>query len=600
MLFVPALGEDRRAVAMLKNIHRTPVFNAELIKFVTDFYKHYLIFERDKAHLYDINANALSQFESRNGICEGVFAENKAIVAVDIEILSFYDIKNRTTKLIRRDGPIHGLLSGPDFSSFCIAAYKGTSILLEFILRKKNVIRLEDASGVLAGIKRFFGVVEPVNVSVLYAGSTTYISNKTSKVMVFSENKLVSREFSLPIYRVAKNRYGNIVLINVDGNTIRAFDGDGREVFSQYFPFEIKDVLDSSDNISVICKYGTIYMLDFTGNIIDLGFIGQEVIDCKMSPDGLLWCLLEDNSLMIIGQETHKESAGLGQWLHLGTSSNTPLQEALIAIEGKDMAYKTKEVELQSKTRKLNKREKDLNALEANLKKESEKVALLSSNANKHNKEADDKLSHAKTIEAEILRLENIEELSKKLKEKERVSSADEAQFLAKQNEIDKIVSNVKRVEEAKQGLITKINESKKTLSVLSKEINGLTQEDFTLSKNREDTEKRISDLKSQIKQQNTFLNNAPKELASLEGEVKTSELTIKGLNEKISSLNQKITVAQHKRNEAEANLKAKSEELDQMLLSAKIVSEKEKNIPEIYNLSQKLIELINKNKGGE
>ena len=587
---------------MLKSIHRTPVVNAELIKVVTYFYKHYLLFETDKAHLYDIDGNALSQFECRNGIREGVFAENKAIVAVDIETLSFYDIKNRTNKLIRRDGPIHGLLPGPDFNSFCIAGYKGTSLLLEFILRKKNVIRLEDASGILAGIKRFFaGIVEPVNVSVLYAGSTTYISNKTSKVTVFSENKLVSREFSLPIYRVAKNRFSNIVLISVEGKTMRVFDKDAQEVYSQCFPFDIKDVLSSNDNIAVICEYGTIYLLDFIGNIVDFGFIGQEIIDCKMSPDGLLWCLLEDNSLMIIGQEVYKESAGLGQWLHLDTSSNkTPLQEAFITSEGKDRAYKTKEAELQSKTRKLNKKEKDLKAFETNLKKESEKVTFLSSSANKRNKEADEKLNHAKTIEAGILRLENIEELSKKLKEKEKTSSTDEAQFIAKQNEIDKIVNNIKKVEEAKQGLITKINENKNFLSVLSKEMDDLSQEESALSKNRKDTEKKISDLQSQIKQQKVFLNNAPGEINSFGGEIKANELKIKALDEKIATLKQKIAVAQNSINESEKNLKSKSEELNQILLSAKVVSEKEKNIPEIYNLSQKLIELISKSGGGE
>jgi len=46
-----------------------------------------------------------------------------------------------------------------------------------------------------------------------------------------------------------------------------------------------------------------------------------------------------------------------------------------------------------------------------------------------------------------------------------------------------------------------------------------------------------------------------------------------------------------------------KNDELKQVLESAKIVHEREKNIPEIYKLSQQLINLIDKtqiNEGGD
>jgi L-2-hydroxyglutarate oxidase LhgO len=88
MPFVPVLGEDRRAVAMLKCIHKTPLFNGKLIKFSTDYHRHYILSGENEAYLYDVDGNALSQFECKGGMREGVFADNRAIVAMETEVTS--------------------------------------------------------------------------------------------------------------------------------------------------------------------------------------------------------------------------------------------------------------------------------------------------------------------------------------------------------------------------------------------------------------------------------------------------------------------------------------------------------------------------------
>ena len=579
---------------MLKCIHKTPVFSEKLIKFSTDFHRHYLLFGENKAHLYDVDGNALSQFECKGGMREGVFADNRAIVATDEGTLNFYNIKERTSKIVKRS--VHGLLPGPGFASFYIVTHRGRGLDLALIgsTEKNPVLRMDGVSSIFSGLKRFFtGVIEPSELSILHSKSKSYICNKTNKVFIYCGSKLDKTldGFPLPIYKVVETPLGDIYL-GVEENIVRGFFEDMRERFTNEFPFYVKEVLATDKNIIVVCSYGTIFVLNLVGDITDGGFIGKEIIDCHISSDGLLWCLLEDGSLMIITLDP-QESPEISQLIDLSIRENrTPLQEALL-----------KEVELQSELRKLSRKTKELNVFESKLKMESKKLATLSNKAKKREKLAEAKLKDVQKLEAEIPKLDNVETLSIKLKELEQKAIQDKTQLAAREAEINKITQEIKTIEELKEALILRLKDKTDTIAKSKAEIDRLTQEEQRSIKDSESTNKRVSELKKIIEGQKVFLMNAPEQIRKLEEDEKSHRLKINEINGNILSLKQKIDTAKREEEELKKKLSLKNDELRQVLESAKIVHEREKNIPEIYKLSQQLINLIDKtqiNEGGD
>jgi len=571
---------------MLKCIHKTPEFNAELTKFVTDSHRHYLVFEEGKAHLYDVDGNALSQFECRGGMQEGVFADNRAIVATDEGTLNFYNIKDRVNKIVKRS--VHGLLPGPDFSSFYIVTHRGTGLDLALISSKEKnpVLRVDGVSSVFSGLKRFFtGVIEPPELSIAHSESKTYICNKTNKVSIYSGSKLDETldGFPLPIYKVVETPLGNIYL-GVKENIVRGFFEDMRERFTNEFPFPVKEVLVIDKNIMVICSYGAIFALNLVGDITDGGFIGKEIVDCHISPEGFLWCLIEDGSLMIIALDSAQENPEISQLIDLSTRGKTPLQAAL-----------SKEVELQSGLRKLSRKTKELNDFESKLKVESKKLVTLSNKIKKREESAEANFKDAKILEAEMLKLDSVEALSTRLKELEQKAAQDKAQFTAREAEIDKITQEIKATEELKKALILRLKENSEELSKSKTELDKLIQEGQRLMKDSKSPSKRVSELKKIIEGQEAFLKNAPEQIKKLEEDEKSHKLKINEINANISSLSQKIGTAKCEEEELKKKLSLKNDELKQILESAKIVYEREKNVPEIYKLSQQLIKLIDR-----
>ena len=579
---------------MLKCIHKTPVFSEKLIKFSTDFHRHYLLFGENKAHLYDVDGNALSQFECKGGMREGVFADNRAIIVTDEGTLNFYNIKERTSKIVKRS--VHGLLPGTGFASFYIVTHRGRGLGLALIgsTEKNPVLRMDGVSSIFSGLKRFFtGVIEPSELSILHSKSKSYICNKTNKVFIYCGSKLDKTldGFPLPIYKVVETPLGDIYL-GVEENIVRGFFEDMRERFTNEFPFYVKEVLATDKNIIVVCSYGTIFVLNLVGDITDGGFIGKEIIDCHISSDGLLWCLLEDGSLMIITLDP-QESPEISQLIDLSIRENrTPLQEALL-----------KEVELQSELCKLSRKTKELNVFESKLKMESKKLATLSNKAKKREKLAEAKLKDVQKLEAEIPKLDNVETLSIKLKELEQKAIQDKTQLAAREAEIDKITQEIKTIEELKEALILRLKDKTDTIAKSKAEIDRLTQEEQRSIKDSESTNKRVSELKKIIEGQKVFLMNAPEQIRKLEEDEKSHRLKINEINGNILSLKQKIDTAKREEEELKKKLSLKNDELKQVLESAKIVHEREKNIPEIYKLSQQLINLIDKtqiNEGGD
>lgn len=579
---------------MLKCIHKTPVFSEKLIKFSTDFYRHYLLFGENKAHLYDVDGNALSQFECKGGMREGVFADNRAIVATDEGTLNFYNIKERTSKIVKRS--VHGLLPGPGFASFYIVTHRGRGLDLALIgsTEKNPVLRMDGVGSIFSGLKRFFtGVIEPSELSISHSKSKSYICNKTNKVFIYCGSKLDETldSFPLPIYKVVETPLGDIYL-GVKENIVRGFFEDMRERFTNEFPFYVKEVISTDKNIIVVCSYGTIFVLNLVGDITDGGFIGKEIIDCHISSDGLLWCLLEDGSLMIITLDP-QESPEISQLIDLSIRENrTPLQEAL-----------SKEVELQSELRKLSRKTKELNVFESKLKMESKKLATLSSKVKKRERSAEAKLKDAEKLEAEMPKLDNVEALSIRLKELEQKAAQDKTQFAVREAEIDKITQEIKITEELKQALILRLKDKTDALSKSKVEIDKLTQEEQHLIKDSESSNKKASELKKIIEDQKAFLKNVPEQIRKLEENEKNHRLKINEINDNILSFKQKIDTAKREEEELKKKISLKNDELKQILESAKIVHEREKNIPGIYKLSQQLINLIDKtqiNEGGD
>jgi len=562
----------------MKCIHKTPEFNGKLIKFSTDFHRHYALFGENKVYLYDVDGNALSQFEYKGNIREGVFADNRAIVATDENTLNFYNIKERTNKVVKSS--VHGLLPGPDFTSFYVVTHRGRGINLELIsLKEENsVLRIDGVSSIFSGLKRFFtGVIEPLELSISHSKSKTYICNRTNKVFVYSRNKLVKTldNFTLPIYRVVETLLGDIYL-GVRENTICGFFEDGRERFVREFPSFVKEVLATDKSIIVICSHGAIFTISLTGDIADRSSVGREIIDCHISHEGFLWCLIEDGSLMIIAQNATRNNSEITQRIDLA-------------------ATEEKETELRVKLRKLNRKTKELNDFESKLKAESKKLTTLSNKVKKREKLAEAELKNAKKLEAEMLKLENVEALSVRLKELEQKAIQDKAQFAAREAEIDKITQEIKAAEELKQALVSRLKDRVDALAKLKVEVNKLTQEEQRFMKDSKSPNKRVSELKKIIEGQEAFLKNAPEQIRKLEEEEKSHGLKIHEINDSILSLKQKIDTARHEEEELKKKISLKNDELNQILASAKIVHERERNVPEIYKLSQQLIKLIDK-----
>lgn len=584
---------------MLKCIHKIEILETGITKFNTDFSLDCIVHKRDRAFLYDINGKCICQFECRDKMQESVFADNRGIVAVDARTLHFCNLRERTNKIVKRGNLIHALFPGPDASSFYLGTRTVRSIDLELIStrRDKAVLRLKGQSSILSAIKRFYiEEAEPVDISMTHQGAKTYICNKTQGVKVFSGTKPAGtlKGFPLPIYRAIETPFGTVYFAGVQGKVVRGFDESKKEVFTRELPFAVKEVLNSANRIVVICEYGAIFMLNFRGDIVDGGFLAKEIIDCKVSPDGLVWCLTEENVIMIIAQEEAEGIAKINQWLHLDTAGKkTPLQEALCGIKDKDKEHDSKESELQTKARRLNKKEKELKALERRLKQESAKLTPLLDEVKEREKNANDKLNTAKTLEAELLRLGTAEELCNKLKALKKKADEDKAAFPATEEEINKAEQEIKEMEKLRSGLAVQLKHKKESLSAMKNEVRSFSQEELKLNGDIHQATKELTRIKSAIDEKKTFLKSIPQQIKALEDEEKVSNLKAKELSDNLTALKKKAEEAVLTKEKLNRELKNKQEELDLILESTKVVQEKAENLPQINELAQKLVKLI-------
>ena len=368
---------------MLKCIHKTPAIKGKATKFVTDFYRHYFLVEEDKTTLFDIDGHTLIQFECQDRIREAVFTNNRAIVATNTRALYFYNLKEKTTALVRPQYPIHGLFSGPDFNSFYLGTRQIRSIDFRLVSEEGMcaAFRLEGASRILSAIKRYYSEgADPIDVSIAHIGAKTCVCNKTPKVKVFTKPKSIRtlKGFPLPIYTVIASSSDALYLAGAKGNTIKVFDENIKEIFAKEVPFTIKDILAANNHIVAVCEFGALFVLNLQGEIVDGGLLAQEIIDCQASHDGLLWCLTADSSLMIIAREEEKEMSGISQWLHLdATGRKSPLQEAFLKINEAGKEQTAKEITLQTQLGNVHRKETELKRLESKLKKDSASAEAL-------------------------------------------------------------------------------------------------------------------------------------------------------------------------------------------------------------------------------
>lgn len=584
---------------MLKCIHKTQALETEATKFTTDFGLYCLYFKENRATLFDLDGNCISQFECRDKMQEGVFADNRAIVATDVRTLCFYNLKERTNKIVKRKNLIHALLPGPDSSSFYLGTRKIRSLDLELIsTRKENtVLRVKGLSSTFSAIKRLYvEEAEPVEILITHAAAKTYICNKTQGVKVFSGAKPSGTlgGFPLPIYKAIETPFDMPYFAGVQGKTVRVFDEHKREIFTRELPFAVKDVWSAVNHIVITCEYGAIFMLNYRGDIVDGGFIAKEIIDCKVSPDGLLWCLTEDGSLMIIAQEETQGAAKINQWLHLDIAGKkTPLQEALSGIREKDKEHNSKESELQFKARKLNKKEKELKSLERTLKHESARLDLLLNEVKEREKKAEDKLNSAEKLEAEMLRLGTAEELCKKLKELKKKADEGKMDFPVTEEGINKAEQEIKEAEKLKSGLNERLKSKKEELLGMKNEASSLSQEELKLNEDIGQVKKELVRVESGIQKKKVFLKSAPQQINALEDEEKVCGLKVKELNDKLASAKKKTEDTVLAKEKLTEELKSKQEELRLILESTKVVREKAKNLPEIDELAQRLAKLI-------
>jgi hypothetical protein len=573
--------------------------NAKVTKFTTDFNLHYLFFEENRATLFDLDGNCISQFECRDKMQEGVFADNRVIVATDVRTLCFYNLRERTNKIVKRKNLIHALFPGYDSSSFYLGTRRIRSLDLELIsTRKENtVLKLKGLSSTFLAIKRLYiEEAEPVEISITHAGVKTYICNKTQSVKVFSGAKAagVLKNFPLPIYKAVEPPFDIPYFAGAQGKIVRVFDEHKKEIFTRELPFAVKDILGSANHILVTCEYGAIFMLNFRGNIVDGGFLAKEIIDCKVSPDGLLWCLTEDGSLMIIAQEETQGAAKINQWLHLDTAGKkTPLQEALSGIKEKDKEHNSKESELQSKAHKLNKKEKELKNLERRLKQESTRLKPVLNEVKERERKAAEKLDSANRLEAEMLRLSTVEELCKKLKELKKKADEEKVEFPVTEEGINKAEQEIKETEKLNSGLNERLKSKKEELLGLKNKASSLSQEELKLNEGIGQAKKELTRVESGIQKKKAFLKSAPQQIKTLEDEESACGLKVKELNDNLAATQKKSEDAALTKENLTEELKSKQEELNLILESTKVVKEKAKNIPEINELAQRLAKLI-------
>jgi len=586
---------------MLKCIHKIEILETGITKFTSDYSLNCILHKKNRAFLYDIYGTCVCQFECRDKMQESVFADNRAIVATDVRTLCFYNLRERTNKIIKRKNLIHALLPGSESSSFYLGTRRIRSLDLELIsTRKENtVLRLKGLSSTFSAIKRLYvEEAEPVEISITHAGVKTYICNKTQSVKVFSRAKAagVLKDFPLPIYKAVETPFDVPYFAGVQGKIVRVFDEQKKEIFTSEFPFAVKDILSSANHIVVTCEYGAIFMLNFRGDIVDGGFLAKEIIDCKVSPDGLLWCLTEDGSLMIIAQEETQGAAKINQWLHLDTAGKkTPLQEALSGIKEKDKEHNSKESELQSKAHKLNKKETELKNLERRLKQESARLKPVLNEVKERERKAAEKLDSANRLEAEMLRLSTAEELCKKLKELKKKADEDKVEFPVTEEGINKAEQEIKETEKLNSGLNERLKSKKEELLGLKNKASSLSQEELKLSEGIGQAKKELTRVESGIQKKKAFLKSAPQQIKTLEDEESACGLKVKELNDNLAAAQKKTEDAAFTKEKLIEELKSKQEELNLILESTKVVREKAKNIPEINALAQRLAELIEK-----
>ena len=585
---------------MLKCIHQTPPIKTKASKFVTDFYVNYVLFEQDNATLCDLYGNILGEFKCGNGIRAGVFAENKAIIARDTKRLYFYDIKNKTSRIVRCKKPVHALFPGQDFNSFYVGTHKGKNLEIELMSVKGEdvIFELKGKSGILSGLRRFFtGRIKPLEISMLHSGSQIYICDKSPKIEIFSEIEPLKSlgKFPAPIYQVLRKPDNNLLLFGAVDKTVYAFDENKNQIFSKEFPIPIMDILLEGNRLVIIGRYGTIFMLDFKGDILDGGFIGKDIIDCHISHEGLLWCLTEDASLMIIAP-VGETAVDIFSLIHVGlTGKEGPLEKALHEINEKASEQRSEKARLRIKGFDLDKKEIEIKNLDKKVRQESSRVNLMTRKVELREEKTELKLKHLRKFKALLLRMDTVEVLSTRLKILERRALEDKSEFPFIEEMINKRTQEIKETEETKSRLEERVKQETEKLSGLKKEISNLRREGSDLEETYKQAKKELTELKSKIEENNAFIQNAPQEIKKLEKEEEFYTSKIKKMEEEILTIRQRIEKAKTDEEESRKKLGIETEKLAQIKSSLKRIKEKEENTPRILKKAQELKELIDK-----
>jgi chromosome segregation ATPase len=242
---------------------------------------------------------------------------------------------------------------------------------------------------------------------------------------------------------------------------------------------------------------------------------------------------------------------------------------------------------------KIHHKETELSGLESKLKKDSTRTATLIKQAQEREKTAGTLFTRAKALEDEMKRMDSIEELSQRLQQHYQRAIEDKTKFSEIENEINNMVREIKEIENRNAELTAGFSHKREELSKLNGEIEILVSQEQRLNDDYEQTKNKLSTLNSSILEKTQFINNAPEQIQSLEKEEEGCALRIKELERKITVISKRVEKAQMARMKLEENLTDKTKELNQILVSAKIVKQKEKNIPKVQELSQQLITLI-------
>jgi len=581
----------------MKSVHTISRIGIRPSRFISDYGTNAIFFGEGQALHCNIDGICLNRLECQDNIQEGVFAEGKAIVALNSGVLNFNRINNRSNKTIESRRTVHALFPGPDSDSFYIATRRVMHLEFELISgnREKNVIFKIKRE---CGIKMLFaGADDLSDVSIEHYKDETYICDKSPRVTVFSGSQLSKTIecFPVPIYRAVQAPSGSMYFVGASGKMVQAFDENG-EIFAKELPFAVKKVLCSASRVVAICEHGSIFILDLKGNITDGGLLFTEIIDSKVSPDGFIWCLTEDGTLAIICEEKAELSLKINQYLHIDTAGRRTLfQEALCGALEKNKISKLKESELRSKSLKLNKKERELKSVECKLKQELAKLAPLLDEVKRREKQAQDKLNSAKALETEMQRFCTAEELCNKLKELKKKADDDKKAFPATEEEIDNIEKEIEESRKLKQELVEAHKNKSESLSGLKTELDKLSREEEVLSKDYDESARKLSELNSSIEQRKDFIKNAPEQIKTIKEEEKGYALKIKELKEKIAAHKEKISAAKIEAEAVENTFNNETQKLNNILSSAEILRKKQGNLPEIDKLTQQLIGLINK-----